>query len=291
MSDLLDAAFGPEPLGPNEARRLDCDVASYHADPCEEPSLSQSTAAILVNRSPLHAWQQHPRLGGTRRSSGAMDTGTLIHSLVLGKGGEKVCVIDVDSFRTKAAKEERDAALAEGKVVMKAAEYAEAEGVATAIIERLASYGINLDAGEQEVKVEWREGDVLCRGMLDALDVGERTIYDLKTSRSADLHTCQTHILKYGYDIQGAAYRSAVGKLYPELVGRLKFVLLFAELEPPYAVTSLELDPAFRALGESKWQRAVATWAECLRLGQWPGYVRKTTLVTPPFWALMEEEE
>ncbi len=38
--------------------------AVYFADPAAQPSLTQSIAKILIEKSPLHAWHEHPRLGG-----------------------------------------------------------------------------------------------------------------------------------------------------------------------------------------------------------------------------------
>ena len=64
----------------------------------------------------------HPRLGGAQddeddapsdRDSKAKELGTLVHRLVLNKGGD-IVVIQADSFRTNAAKAERDLAKAAG---------------------------------------------------------------------------------------------------------------------------------------------------------------------------------
>ena len=293
LSAAEEDAFGPEPLQPGQARRLDCDDETYFADPCETPSLSQSVAHELVSRSPLHAWQMHPRLGGTKRPpTVAKDGGTLIHAVLLGKGHDSLAVIDVDDFRTKAAREQRDEALAAGKTIIKAAVFEEAEKVAAVIAGRLLAFGIDLRKGESEVRIEWREQDgCLCRGMMDNLQIDRATIYDVKTIRSADLHTCQQSIMRYGYDIQGAAYRSAVGKLHPETAGRLTFIDIFVETKPPYAVSPLEHDPGLRALGEDKWQRACQAWVECLRTDRWPGYCAEVGLVTAPAWALWNDED
>jgi hypothetical protein len=169
---------------------------------------------------------------------------------MLGEGEDGIAVLDVKDFRTKAAKEARDAARAAGKTVVKAADFAAAEIVADELKVRLARKGIKL-TGSSEQKVEWTEeteedGSVLCRGMIDHLvmhftDVTGATIYDVKTIRSAHPKTVQRHILEYGYDIQEAAYRSAVGHIVPEAIGRIDFVFLFCEIEPPYACTPVRL--------------------------------------------------
>lgn len=282
------------------ARILDVTPEQYHADPCETPSLSASAAKDLILQSPLHAWQFHPRLGKLpRKPSDSMDDGTLIHALLLGKGMERIAVLDVKDFKTNAAKELRDAALAEGKCVVKVVDYGVAVAVAAKLKERIAKFGIAFD-GLSEQCIEWtepteEEGDVLCRSMLDHATVRysaapSATIYDVKTIRSADALSIQRAILNYGYDIQEAAYRSAVSALVPDARGRIDFVFLFAEIEPPFAVRPKRLTGMWQAMGQAKWDRAVRTWARCLKAGtdekHWPAYETEITEIDPPPWAL-----
>lgn len=281
------------------ARFLDITTAAYHADPCATPSLSSSIACELLHRSPLHAWQLHPRLGGSRReASKEMAEGTLIHALVLGEGEDQIAVLAVDDFRTKAAKEQRDAALAAGKTIVKAADYDAAKTVAEKLRKRLADRGIVFD-GTSEAKIEWTEstdeGPILCRGMLDHLklrfvsapSVASATIYDLKTIRSGDERTVQRHIAEYGYDVQAAVYRSAVGALVPEALGRIDFVFLFVEIEGACDIRPVRLDGIAREIGEMKWKHACRTWARCLKTDTWPGYTDGITEIGLPAWALV----
>lgn len=278
------------------ARFLDVTTAAYHADPCERPSLSSSVACEIVSRSALHAWQVHPKLGGLRReATAATNDGTLIHALLLGEGDDQIAVLDVENFRTNAAKEKRDAALAAGKTIVKAADYDAAKDVAELLRKRLAGRGIVFD-GRSEAKIEWAEetdeGPVLCRGMLDHHKVRfgaipSATIYDLKTIRSCAERMVQSHIAEYGYDIQEAAYRSAVGAVAPETIGRIDCVFLFVEIEPPYDIRPVRLDGIARDTGETKWRHACRTWARCLKTDTWPGYTDGITEIGLPPWALV----
>jgi hypothetical protein len=281
------------------ARFLDVSIEQYIADPCEQPSLSVSIAAELINKSPLHAWQIHPRLGGLRRvATEAMTDGTLIHALLLGKGENRIAVLDVENFKTKAAQAARADAIVAGKAVVKVADYEAAKEVAKALKERMAKLGIVLDGLSEQV-IEWHEptedeGDVLCRAMLDHLvvrfsNVTEATVFDVKTIRCGNQRTIQRHILDYCYDVQDAAYRSAVGAVSTESRGRVDFVFLFCEIEqPPYEVTPVRLNGMWRALGENKWRHACRTWARCLANKRWPGYADQIITVEPPPWALTE---
>jgi hypothetical protein len=274
------------------ARRLNVTDEQYYADPCVVPSLSQSIAHTLVSQSPLHAWTEHPRLGGLRAlPSRAMDHGQLVHKLLLGKGAD-VTVIECDNYRTKAAQQIRDGALEEGKLPMLAREY---EGILKAcdvIRTNLANHGIVLN-GESEFAIEWdergAEGMVRCRGKMDHVLLDRGVIYDVKKIRSAHPRQCARSAIEHGYDIQHAAYTSAIGKLRPELEGRLDFLFLFIEIEPPYAVLPARPDGGMRELGSMKWNRAVCTWERCLRESHWPGYSQEIVRLEAPAWAVTEE--
>lgn len=280
------------------AQIVECDEDAYHADPAPEPSLSSSIARVLLEESPLHAWAKHPRLGATarRRESKALDRGTLIHRLILGTGAT-LEVVDAKDWRTKAAKLARDEAREAGRLPVLAHVFEEAELTASALRQRLADL---VDpstqearpvefAGRSEVAILWRElsphGPIWCRGRLDHLDPDRALILDLKTTeRSAHPEAVGRSALDYGYPIQRAAYVSAVTKLWPHLGGRVRFEVISAETNPPYAVTVGELDGTLRALGEGQWSRAVDEWGLWTSLDRWPGYGR-ARIEAPPWLA------
>lgn len=278
----------------------DVDPAKYHADDLgvDRPTLSASIAHVLETCSPLHAHAKHPRLGGlVREPKDWHDHGSLSHRLLLGRGAE-VEVVEAPDWRTKAAREARDAAREAGKIPVLEADYLAAEATSEELRARFADRGVELD-GESEVVALWEEpsdqgGPVACRGMLDHLKAGggKAVIYDLKSCRSAHPDACRRSADSYGYAIQEAAYRSALELAMPHMTGRVDFVFVFYELEPPYAVTPVRLAGAFRELGERRWRRAVGTWARCLREGRWPGYADDGVVsLEPPPWALNRDLE
>jgi hypothetical protein len=119
------------------ARILDVTQAEYRSNSSGVPCLSQSTAHTLLSQSPLHAWTFHPALGGqSRPRTDAKDGGTLIHKLLLGKG-QDIAVLGVKDYRTNAAKEARDEAIALGKLPVKEADYENAENAANKLATRL----------------------------------------------------------------------------------------------------------------------------------------------------------
>jgi len=276
-----------------QARILDVTPEQYHADPCLTPSLSASIAKILAEKSPAHARIAHPRLGAQvpHASTPAMDAGSVIHRLVLGKGGDFEA-LDFPDYRTKAAQQARDAARAAGLTPMLAHEVAELTDAAKHITAQLTSIGFRIFPERSEVAAEWQErvhaSDALvqCRCMFDQVDLDTGLILDLKKTVSASPVEIQRNITRYGYDVQHAAYTSAMRTLRPGLAGHEEFIFLFVEIEEPYAVTPVKLTGDFRALGDSRWSRAVRTWYECLQSNDWPAYTRGVIEIEPTPWAM-----
>lgn len=278
------------------AKKLTKSAEEYYADKLVEgPTLNYSTARRIVNESPLHAWTYHPKGGGLSDEPTAQSQmGNIIHSLML-DGGKGIVEVNANDFKTKAAQELRDAALAGGKLPIVTVKLQQARAVASKFQSRLSEFGIHL-SGESEVTLLWQEASPLgvidCRGRLDHLICNKGQIFDIKTTGgSAHPDACGRKIWEMGYDIQAAAYTSAVAKLLPLMGGRIDFVFLFMELDPPYSVTPLRPDGTMRALGEARWHRAIDTWARCVKNNKWPGYTDCIAQVAPPPWAMSKEIE
>lgn len=287
-----------ETIGCSEfgAQRLDVTAVEYLADPAPDPSLSSSIAKLLLDRSPAHARLAHPRLGGAApHSTAATDLGTLIHRYVLGQGAE-VEPIDADDFRTKAAQQARDRAREQGRLPVLARVAGVAVAAAACIRRELERVGVVLD-GESEVAILWQEtsehGPLWSRAMLDHVVErdGMLRVYDLKTIHCAHPDDCTKSAINYGYDIQQEAYTRAAERLWPEYEGRVEFRFLFAEPDPPHAVTVAQLDATMRERGRRRWREAVDTWSRCLHTDTWPGYAQEPVTLWSPGWLLQRESE
>jgi len=292
----------------------------YHRDELPgvtTPCLSSSIAKILDARSPAHTYTRHPKLGGsTSKSSDTLDEGTALHSMLLGVGREVVLVecereiepakgrgaaktpavsaiVKPSDYKTNAAKAERDRIRAAGQIPMLAKDFDRTVKTAAALRQRIKDLDFDLQ-GEVEQTVLWVETaddgtPVQCKAMFDLVDWSTGRIRDLKSCESAHPDAIARAVEDYGYSIQDAAYRSAFGAVRPVLRGREDICFLFMEKEEPYAVTPAWLDASFRRIGETRWRRAVNTWARCLRDGRWPDY--GACSVAPPGWVLKKEEE
>jgi len=267
----------------------------YHADDfAEVPTLSASIAKIIANRSARHAYEKHPQLGGgENETTEAMSLGTIVHSLLLGAGPE-IVKVDANDWRAKAAQEERKAIREAGQIPVLLKQYQEAEQIVKLARPQLAEQGIVLD-GESEIVALWNEdsecGEVLCRGLLDHLRVSQGQIVDLKTSSDANPRQLGRKFVDFGYEVQAAAYTSAIEHIFPDLAGRVTFTFVFIETEAPYIVQRARASGTMRALGESKWRRAVEIWARALATGVWPAYSDAEVEIEAPSWALYQEDQ
>lgn len=275
---------------------FDLEEAKYHADPCDVPSLNQTTATVLVNRSPAHAYAQHPKLGGTvRKRSNDFDKGHAIHRLLLGKGANFV-IIDAENYRTKAAKEARDQAYEEGKTPLLQRQHDDLVIAAGKLRQRLDEHEEHVGfGGHVEAVALWVETaddgtEVQCRARLDHFY--GTTIDDLKTTSNASPDKFARSAYDYGYDIQAAAYRSAIEHIHPRLAGRIDYRLVLCELDDPWAIAVTRPTSEFFALGEARWRRAINIWARCLKHNDWPSYNDgRTYPLDPPGWAMAKELE
>lgn len=261
------------------ARILDVTPEQYH----ELEHFSSTLAKLVSARSPLHA-----RVACGKKPSKNLDRGSVIHRLVLGKGRDYVAV-DADDWRTKKAKEERDAIRAQGLTPVLQCDLTDYTEAALKMRTQLERRGLKLD-GESEVAVEWHDGDVLCKSMFDHVWMKRGVILDLKVTENAHPTSVERTAENLGYAIQAAAYTRALTALRPQLAGRVEFLFAFCEPDDPWAVNICRPDGAFRELGERRWHRAVATWAECIATNNWPAYGQGVNPLSPPAWALNRED-
>jgi hypothetical protein len=265
------------------ARILDVSPDAYH----ELPQFNVSTAKIVIDRSPLHAKSQHGK-----KPTKEMDLGNVVHTLVLGKG-KRFEVLDFEDYKTKAAREAREAVRAEGKVPILGPDYDRAHEIAERIRAEIGSRSVVLD-GQSEVVIAWTEdtlwGPVECRCMLDHVWLDRGVIFDLKTTSNASPHAVERTSENLNYAMQAYAYRRAFELLRPEFRGKADFLFGFVETDEPYAVNVARPDGTFRELGQRRWERAVLTWAECSKDNHWPAYGRGVNPLSAPAWALNKEE-
>lgn len=253
--------------------------------------LSQSTAHTMLSKSPYHADRA---LREPRRQTESMRLGSLIDEII--SGGDRLAIVEADNYRTRRAQEQRDSAIAIGRVPVLRHEYTGAVAIAGDLKRQLQELdGFPVLSDLYQVSLFWEEMSssgrvVQCRARLDNLSLP--FVIDFKRIKSADDSTCVAHMIRYGYDIQAASYIRGVERCIPEWAGRLTFLDAFLEIgkQPPYMVNALEMDGEFLAMGAQKWQRAVDLWARCEESGEWPGYTTRVRKISAPGYALSRHE-
>ncbi len=272
----------------------DIPVADYHADPAPEPSLSASVAKILLDQSPAHAKAAHPKLTPPdpeekTRNERPMEIGTVGHKLALGKGAD-VVEINADAYTTKAAKEARAEAYANGLQPILSCDLERAQKAARAFLLSVDRHP-DLDwafagTGHSEATILWRDGRVWCRSMADRVRIEDDRVVlvDLKfTAENAHPAAVARRIFQMGYDFSAGFYRRGLAFVAPQ-ARRFSFLLATTETEEPYASSLVTLDEATWQLVEKRCRTAVGLWGKCLASNVWPSYPRAVATADLPAW-------
>lgn len=258
----------------------DIPEADYHGD---RESLSVSGAKTLLKAPALFKYQQDNPV-----HRDVFDVGSAAHKLVLGVG-DPIYVVPADNWQTKAAREERDLARAEGMVPILPADYE----VVAAMAEELQRHQLAmslLSNGEPEVSAYALDEStgVLRRGRFDWLGIA--VLSDYKTAASAEPNAFAASAARYGYHMQAAWYLNLAYDLGHDAQA---FAFIVQEKTPPYLVSVVVLDDAAIARGDELNRRALEMYRDCTESDLWPGYMADGDYVTVslPRWAFRDNEE
>lgn len=276
-------------LGPGIHRGIS--AADYFADPCAEPSLTQSIAKLLIERSPRHAMVEHPRLAPPTQDSDDYESydkakaiGNAAHKIILGRGKD-LEIIQSNDFRNKAAQTARDDAWAAGKEPVLEKHLATASTMVASAFEQLKRHEAS-DAfmnGAGEVVLVWQEDGIWFRQMVDWLHDDLLTVDDFKTTgMSVAPHTLGMMMANAGWDVQAAMAERGLDALDPERAGRRRFRFIAQENDMPYALTVAQMGEAALTMGRKKLQAAVDIWKHCIATGEWPAYTNRVVIPEYP---------
>jgi hypothetical protein len=265
-------------------------TADYFADPAPAPSLTQSVAKILLEKSPLHAWCAHPRLNPDYRRDDdtKFDVGNIAHALLIGRGKELVVLDAFDDWRTKEAKVRREEATAEGKHAVLGKHFALADRMVRAAREQLDLRGLGalFTEGEGEVVTAWNERGIWFRQMLDWLTPDHRIVADYKTTgESAAPHALARKLAADGWHIQAAMAERGLDALEPADAGRRRFLFIVQEDEKPYALNVVEVRGGPMTMGRKMLGVAAGVWRQCVETNRFPGYALDIAVPEFPGWA------
>lgn len=260
------------------AHVLEMSDAEYFA----HPALSHSDLKLL-KRSPAHF--RYVKDNDARTFKSEFDFGHVVHELVLDDGGG-IDVIDAADWRTKAAKEARDASRAAGRSPLLVADYNRAKECAECV--RLHPIAARLlDAADhKEVALVWDHDGITLKAKLDL--VAGKFGVDLKTTEYAASDAFGRSAGQYGYATQAAFYeeamRQCLGITNPE------FLFIAVETNPPHPVNVIKLEDYVIDLAAGRNAALIDLYRRCVETNTWPAYGDGINVAQLPRWAEIEME-
>ena len=250
----------------------DIDEDWYHADPVQGGSLSVTSSRLLLPPSCPAIFKyrrEHPK-----PPTKSMETGTVVHGLVLGTG-QPVEVLDFKDFTTNKAKEARDAATAAGKIPVTAAKYAECEAIAQAVRDHDLAGGLFAE-GDAEHSVFWEDPEfgIWLRMRMDwsTFFDGLPTIVDFKTTSDVSPESFAWSCADWSYYRQDPWYREGWATVLGCDADDIDFILAVVQTEQPYLVMTYRLLPEHADLGREQNRIAREVYRDCVKADVWPAW-------------------
>ncbi|HEY1814855.1 MAG TPA: PD-(D/E)XK nuclease-like domain-containing protein [Kofleriaceae bacterium] len=197
----------------------------------------------------------------------AMRLGRGVHAMLLGMPvvkftGKQRRGKDWDSFKAANADKE----------ILNANEWAQAEGMSTAVHRHRQAHDLLFAAGvELERTIEWELNGRKCTSRPDSRRTNDLLV-DLKTTRCSEPRKFSRDAQFMGYHAQfsfyGEAIRTETGRAPKD-----NYVVAI-ESKRPYVVTVLEVVPRTIAEGEKCWRLWWERLAVCEAANEWPGYTQ-----------------
>ncbi|MST48904.1 PD-(D/E)XK nuclease-like domain-containing protein [Mobiluncus porci] len=285
---FIKAKKPPEDLHDIRPGKYDMSNAAYHS---MKWILSSSGAKTIARGDEIRFnWERtHPQ-----PPTDAMRLGTLWHANIL-EGGKGIEWIDAPDYRTKTAREARDAAIAEGLIptLVKEKETLE-EVLASVMANPDAAALLNPFEGEAEgsyiTEFKLNNGKkTLVRTRPDWITIqdGKLKIVDYKTTESAKKSRFIRSIVDLGYHQQAAWYEETLTAAFKCKRSQVEFWFIAQEKTPPYTTGVYRLDDAAIVEGEKLNHAAINDFERWERDG-WPTHYQTDTLSLPN-WGYSKE--
>lgn len=250
-----------------------------------QPELSASDVKA-INSNP-HRW--FANRGHERVPTPAMILGSAVHAFILGDD-EEVVALDVENFKTVAARQARDEALDAGKYPLTNDQHDQARAMADAV---RANPDVKplIASGKSEVSF-FSEHDGTgqpIRGRVDWVDVGACRIVDFKTGDSADPEKFAKQAGRMNYHVSAANYGDAWGSHAGTGPWDVLFVVI--ERDYPYTCSVVKLGPSSIDLGRRAFTRGIHTYRQASLTDSWATPWPGTTTVDLPKYEFYAEDE
>lgn len=251
-----------------------------------------SSLLKLIMQSPLHFIHEVKNRQTFGVVSPAMRFGKAAHAFILEpeKFQSKLSILpEVENYRTKAAREERDAFLASvpvGNVVLKKDEYTDfMEGVTGLVEHKIISNLLADKNSRMELSGYFRERvtGMGTKVRWDYINVERGTIFDLKTCQDCRMEEFQKTIFNFKYYFQLALQKRAAEEIFSKEFKICGYIAM--ESSAPFASAVYTLDDGALDYAYCELDSAFEKLSSCLESGIWPGPQLEAENISLPSWA------
>ena len=265
--------------------RLTCNRANIHA---ADSFLSKSVIYELDSRS-LWKWRFHPR---KMEPTAAMQWGSLVDCLATTPEllAESVAVSPYDSYRTKEARDWRDAQLASKLILTTKDDIEQATAAAKMLTETCKASADIFAKSKSQVIIAGRVLDVKVKGLVDLAPEGEDFLADLKTTSDFSAEGFSKAVSNFGYHVQAGIYLNLWNAMFPN-DQRTRFKFVWQESEAPFETCVSELSPPDIEAGWLYASMLIQRLIDATAADKWPmAFEGRKLVTTRPTWASIQEE-
>lgn len=265
--------------------RLTCNRANIHA---ADSFLSKSVLWELDAHS-LWKWRYHPR---KMEPTAAMQWGSLVDCLATTPEllAESVSISPYDSYRTKEARDWRDAQLAARMIIATKEEIELATAAAKMLTETCEASADIFAKSKSQVIIAGRVLNVKVKGLVDLAPEGEDFLADLKTVSDFSTDGFAKVVSNFGYHVQAALYLNLWNAMFPN-DQRTRFKFVWQESEAPFETCVTELSAPDIEAGWLYTSILVQRLIDATSADKWPMALEGQNIITTrPTWASIQEE-
>lgn len=254
---------------------------AYH----KGPGISKSQLDLIHKSPALFQWSKQAPEDEEKKS--ALNVGDAVHAILLEphRFDEEYAIGPADAPRnTKAGKEkweEFEAGLS-GQTVLTADEGRKVMLIRESVMAHPHARWLVEAEGDAEASIYWNERStgLLARCRPDKTIPKLGWIADVKTT--ADMDKFARSVYDYRYHVQDPFYCDGYAAHFGEQPAAFVFLVVSTSIEcGKYPVRIFTLDLEAKSIGRDAYLEDMATYADCIRTGEWSGL----ETLSLPYWA------
>lgn len=253
---------------------------AYH----KGPGISKSQLDLISKSPALFQWSKAAPEDDEKKS--ALNIGDAVHAILLEphRFSEQYVIAPECDRRTKAGKqqwEEFEAGVT-GQTILTADEGRKVRLIRESVMAHPHARWLVEAEGDAEASIYWKEQStgLLARCRPDKTIPSLGWIADVKTT--ADMDRFARSVYEYRYHVQDPFYCDGYEAHFGEQPSAFVFLVVSTSIDcGKYPVRIFTLDQQAKAVGRDTYLQDMATYAECIRTGEWSGL----ETLSLPYWA------